>query len=110
MDEHNADVRIKKVKEIEKIDALGRQDRYRANADREEEKTQKEKEQMRIGKGLTIYKNWQKMRKIAHTRIQKKWLMIREKEQNMRISWAEGNLIKFSNLLLFQLNYLDFYI
>jgi hypothetical protein len=35
MDEHNADVRMKKVGEIEKDEAQGRQDRDRANAERE---------------------------------------------------------------------------
>ena len=35
MDEHNADVRMKKVEEIEKDEAQGRQDRERGNAERE---------------------------------------------------------------------------
>jgi hypothetical protein len=42
MDEHNADVRMKKVEDIEKSEAQGRQDRDRENEERE--RTNRERE------------------------------------------------------------------
>ena len=42
MDEHNSDVRMKKVEEIDKDEAQGRQDRARENAERERTNLERE--------------------------------------------------------------------